>query len=302
MKILVLGAGGTGGYFGGRMAAAGRDVTFLVRPARKAALDRDGLKIVSPFGDLALKVRAETVPAGPADMVLLSAKAYDLPAAIAAIAPAMGPATQILPLLNGMAHIDALDAAFGAPRVLGGVAHIAATLAPDGTVKHLNKVHAITQGARAPAQEAAARAIAAAMSGCGFDAIHSPTIIQAMWEKWCLLAPLAAITCLMRGSVGAILAAGGEPAIRAVAAECAAVAGAAGHAPRPEATARALAALTEKGSPFTASMLRDLEAGGRIEGDHVIGDLVARARKAGVATPLLDLALVHLKTYEQTKR
>ena len=132
-KLLFLGADGVGGYFGARLIEAGVDVSFLVRPARASMLEAHGLRIGSPHGDLELQVRCvtrETVEP-EYDLVLLSPKAYDLTDALDAIAPAMGPDAFVLPLLNGLAHIDVLDACFGADRVIGGVAHIVATLAAD---------------------------------------------------------------------------------------------------------------------------------------------------------------------------
>src|SRR5437016_3528209 len=122
-RFLVLGAGGVGGYFGGRLAEAKADVTFLVRPARAAALNEHSLVIESPLGDLRLPVRAATADSlgGVFDIVLLAAKAYDLDQAVAAIRPAVGSETAILPVLNGLGHLDRLDEAFGPDRVLGGV-------------------------------------------------------------------------------------------------------------------------------------------------------------------------------------
>jgi 2-dehydropantoate 2-reductase len=133
-RFLVLGAGAVGGYFGGRLAAAKADVTFLVRPARAAALRERGLVIESPMGDLRLPVRVATADNlnGVFDTVVLTAKAYGLEQAIATIRPAVGPRTAILPVLNGLGHFDRLDAAFGQERVLGGVAYIVATLTADG--------------------------------------------------------------------------------------------------------------------------------------------------------------------------
>src|SRR5271165_6604065 len=116
MRLLVVGAGATGGYFGGRLAQAGRDVTFLVRPRRAAQLRADGLQIVSPHGDVTLSppiVTADTIP-GPFDIVLLTVKAFSLDAALADVAPAVGKETMILPFLNGMRHVEAITERFSA--------------------------------------------------------------------------------------------------------------------------------------------------------------------------------------------
>src|SRR5919107_763393 len=151
MHVLVVGAGALGGYFGGRLLAAGRDVTFLVRPRRAGELAERGLVVESRFGNLRLDnpptVLAENLRE-PFDLVLLSCKAYDLDAAMDSFAGGVGPKTAILPFLNGMAHLDALEARFDAEAVLGGVALIGATLR-DGTVVHLNDVHGIVFGDRA---------------------------------------------------------------------------------------------------------------------------------------------------------
>jgi len=131
MRVLVVGAGAIGGYFGGRMLQAGRDITFLVRPRRAAELASAGLVIKSPNGDVTLKnpptVQADAIK-NKFDVVLLSCKAYDLTDAIKSFAPAVGPQTSIIPLLNGMLHLDVLDREFGRERVLGGLCAIAATL------------------------------------------------------------------------------------------------------------------------------------------------------------------------------
>jgi 2-dehydropantoate 2-reductase len=167
MRILVVGAGAVGGYFGGRLAAAGRDVTFLVRAGRAEELRRAGLVIKSGRGDLTLRdvqtVQAEAI-AAPFDLVVLSCKAYNLDDAIASFAPAVGPNTVILPLLNGMRHIDVLTQKFGAARVLGGICLIAATLNREREIVHLNDSAALTFGELEGGLSGRAQAIAEVMS------------------------------------------------------------------------------------------------------------------------------------------
>jgi 2-dehydropantoate 2-reductase len=301
MRILILGAGATGGYFGGRFAQAGADVTFLVRPARAERLRAEGLRIASPFGDVALTPQLVTAEAvrPDYDLVILSCKAWDLEESVAAIAPAMAADARVLPLLNGLRHLDVLDVAFGAGRVVGGMCYIAATLAQDGVVRHLNRIHGFVFGPRSPTQEPFCEGLLAALRGATADVRLSAIIMTEMWEKWISIAALAGATCLMRAAVGDIVAApGGEALVDGLLGEASAVAAAAGHPPRPKPIARFRELLTEPGSTFTASMLRDIETGGRIEADHLLDDLVARARAAGLATPLLDLAFCHLKAYE----
>jgi 2-dehydropantoate 2-reductase len=298
MKILVLGAGAIGGYFGGRLLEAGRDVTFLVRPARAAKLAETGLVIRSPFGDVTLP-KLPTVVTGairaPYDLVLLSAKAYDLESAIADLAPGIGPNTAIIPLLNGMRHLDVLDARFGAARVLGGVAIAALTLDDQGHILHLNKNQTLIFGERDGSRSSRAQAIQGVLSGATFDAVLSEQIVLEMWEKWVLLATLAAETCLMRAAVGDIVAAGGSAFAEQMLGESIAIATANGYPPREPVRERVKGTVTQAGSTLTASMLRDVERGARTEADHILGDLIRRGRGD---TTLLGLAYLNLRAYE----
>lgn len=301
MKILVIGAGGTGGYFGGRLLAAGRDVTFLVRARRAAQLAQTGLVIQSPLGNLHI-ANPPTVQATALkdvyDLILLSCKAYDLDDAIAAFAPAVGPQTMILPLLNGMGHLQSLADKFGADAVLGGQCLISSTMDADGRIIHLNNMHSLTFGELAAAGSARADLIAAEFSTALFDAVLSDHILQDMWEKWVFIATAAGITCLMRGSIGDIIAAGGGDLSAQLLSECAAVAAAQGFAPRPAAFERSLAMFKAAGSPMTASMLRDVEADGRTEYQHILGDLMRRGGLQDDASSILRTAFIHLAAYE----
>ena len=303
MRILVVGAGATGGYFGGRLLESGQDVTFLVRPARAQALARHGLAIRSALGDAALS--APTVTAGelrgPYDLILLSCKAYHLPQVMVDVAPAVGEGTAILPLLNGMRHLEALDARFGAGRVLGGLCVIAATLGPEGEIRHLNRSHSLTFGERDGSRSARTERIAATMAAANFESRLSTSVLQDMWDKWVFLASLAGITCLMRAPVGDIVAApGGLASILGMLDDCRQVASDNGHAPSESVLAKARGVLTEEGSTLSASMMRDLEQGGPIEADHVVGDLIARASPE-MALSTLRTAYAHLKAYEKRR-
>jgi 2-dehydropantoate 2-reductase len=305
MRILVVGAGAIGGFFGGRMLEAGRDVTFLVRPRRAAELADAGLVIKSPNGDATLE-NPPTVQADKLtekfDVVLLSCKAFDLDDAIKSFAPAVGPQTAIVPLLNGMLHLDVLDRRFGSERVLGGLCAIAATLNDKREVLQLMPMQSLNFGERDGRLSTRVRAIADVMASGNFGGVASEHIIQEMWEKWVFLASLAASTCLMRTSVGNILAApGGRDFILGMLDECSAVAVAQGHAPRAPFLERSRGMLTAEGSPMTASMFRDIKAGAPVEADHVIGDLVARGDAAKVPVPKLRTAYIHLKAYEKQR-
>jgi 2-dehydropantoate 2-reductase len=304
MRVLVVGAGAIGGYFGGRMLQAGRDVTFLVRPKRAAELANAGLVIKSPNGDVTLK-NPPTVQADRLgekfDVVLLSCKAFDLEDAIKSFAPAVGPNTAIIPLLNGMLHLNVLDAKFGADRVLGGLCAIAATLNEAREVVQLAPMQSLNFGEREGRMSDRVRAIAEVFSSIN-GAAASEHIMQDMWEKWVFLASLAASTCLMRTSVGNILAApGGKDFLLGMLDECSAVSTAEDFPPGGPFFERVKGMLTTEGSPMTASMFRDIKAGLPVEADHVIGDLVARADAAKIPVPKLRTAYTHLKAYEKQR-
>jgi 2-dehydropantoate 2-reductase len=295
---LFAGAGATGGYFGGRLAQAGRDVTFLVRPARAAAL-ADGLRITTPAGTERVAVRTVTADAidGPYDVVVVAVKSYALGQAIVDLSPAVGPDTVIIPLLNGMRHMDALRAAFGDHRVWGGVCMIHATLDDDGGVRQLTGLSRIAYGPLDGGADGRAEGVRAALSGGGFDSELTTTVVQDMWEKWVFLATLGAVTTLMRATVGDINAAPGGPAFgEAVARETAAIAADAGHPPRAAAVAFLRAGLATT-APMTSSMYRDMVRGLPVEADEIVGDLVGYAAKNGTAAPLLSAAYTNLSIY-----
>jgi 2-dehydropantoate 2-reductase len=300
MRTLVVGAGAVGGYFGGRMLEAGRDATFLVRPRRAAELAESGLVIRSPLGDVTLRpptVLKENLKES-FDLILLSCKAYDLEDAIASFAPAIGPTSAILPLLNGMRHLDILSDHFGPDRVLGGQCVIAATLNDAHEIVHLNDVQALSFGERDGTISDRVQAIASLMTGVKFGARASASILLDMWEKWVFLATLAGGTCLMRATVGDICSAlGGADQLGRLFDECTSIAEAAGYRPRESFLERIRKTLGDKDSALTASMLRDVEKGTQIEADHVIGDLLRRAPSDHPA-PILSIAYTHLKAYE----
>jgi len=299
MRILVVGAGAIGGYFGGRLLEAGRDVTFLVRPGRAAQLARTGLAVRSRFGDIdqsAPTVLAERIDR-PFDVILLSCKAFDLDDAIASFAPAIGTDSAVLPLLNGMRHVDALEKRFGAGAVLGGQCAISTTLDADGRILHLNDVHSLSYGERDAAQSARVAAIAECFAGTKFVSTASNTIVQEMWEKWVFISALAGITCLMRAPIGDIITGGAVDVATALLEECAAIARQLGFAPREAAMQRFRATVSAPGSSFAASMLRDVERGARTEAVHILGDLLQRSGNPA-AYPVLRIAYGHLLTYE----
>jgi 2-dehydropantoate 2-reductase len=300
MRILVVGAGAVGGYFGGRLLEAGRDVTFLVRPRRAAALAKSGLTIRSRLGDFhrpSPPIVLQEDIAEPFDLVVLSCKAYDLDGASASFARAVGENTSVLPLLNGMRHLDLLADRFGPKPVLGGQCVISATLDADGAIVHLNELHALSFGELDGSRSARIETVASALLNAGFDARLSDEIRQEMWEKWVFIAAAAGITCLMRSAVGDYVAAGASDLAARLLEECAGIAAGQGFQPREAALARARAALTAAGSPLKASMLRDIEGGKPVEGDQILGDLLRRAAKPDDRS-LLRIATLHVRAYE----
>ena len=310
MRILVVGAGAIGGYFGARLAAAGRDVTFLVRPKRAEQL-ANGLFVRSPKGDVKIaapKIVTEATlpPLGipslsarsrePFDLVLLSCKSYDLDSAMASIARAVAPATMVLPMLNGESHIDTLKRRFGVGAVLGGQCQISSTLDAQGHVIHLNEMQLLGFGELDGTRSARIEAVNENLSGATFEAQLSTRILQDMWEKWMFIATLAGITCLMRAALGDIATAGGTDIALALFEECSAIAAKNGYAPHPVIGERVRKMLTAPGSTLTASMLRDVESHGKTEHEHVLGDLFARGQ--GTRAPVLEICLAHMRAYE----
>ncbi|HEY1978013.1 MAG TPA: 2-dehydropantoate 2-reductase [Candidatus Baltobacteraceae bacterium] len=297
MRILVVGAGAVGGYFGGRLAQAGRDVTFLVRDGRAAVLRTNGLEIVSPHGDAKITpgivTKAELNE--PYGLVLLAVKQYALESAIGEFAPAIGPDTVILPVLNGVRHIDLLSAKFGRSHVLGGVCIVATTLDEKGRIVQLREMQELTYGELDGSNSARVLDVDRSLQGAGFTARLSSSIELEMWEKWVFIATLGTITCLLRGSVGQIARAPrGRDLTGAAIDECVSVATAAGYAPRAPALERIRTTLTDPDSNLTSSLYRDLQSGAKLEADAIIGDMCVRGEAAGVKLPLLAAAYAQL--------
>jgi 2-dehydropantoate 2-reductase len=301
MRMLVVGAGSTGGYFGGRLIEAGRDVTFLVRAGRKARLQADGLDIVSPFGNASLKPKLITATEidGPYDVVLLTVKAYSLDAAMKDFAAAVGKDTMIMPFLNGMRHMDVLAERFGAGTLVGCTCHIFASIDEKGRIVQHNRLQEITYGELDGSVTPRIEALDAFMKTGAFGTRLSRHIRRRMWEKWILLATLGSSNALARGSIGEIEAApGGTDLALRLLGEAVSVTRAAGVEPSEAFLDTARTTLTAKGSPLTSSMYRDLQAGNAVEAEQIVGDLLARGRKAGLDLPLLGAAFTNLMVYQ----
>lgn len=304
MQILVIGAGAVGGYFGGRLAEANRDVTFLVHAKRAEEIKAKGLQIVSPHGDLTL--HPKTITAGqitrPYDVILLGVKSYALSAAMDDFAPAVGPETMILPVLNGMRHIDLLIARFGKQAVLGGVCLVATEIDPQGRIRQLADFQKLIYGELDGQSTPRLQKLDETLRNAGFDAVVSSHILQDMWEKWVQIASVGVLTCLLRGNVGEIVAIpGGADISRSVLRECSGIARACGHPPSEAFLDGQTAQLTAEGSPLTSSMYRDLKKGAPVEVDTILGDLLERGRKFGLTPPILQAAFVNLSIYQRTR-
>jgi len=308
MRILVIGAGAVGGYFGGRLAKAGRDVTFLVREGRAQQLRERGLVVESPDDNFTVQPKlllAAELKAAPQtfDLILLSTKAYSLAAAMEDFAPAVGAATAVLPLLNGISHLDALAARFGRQAVLGGSTRISSDLDAEGRVISMDEtLHDLHFGELDKAVTPRIQAIDAALRNAGFEAVLEPDITAFMWHKWTVLSALASITCLLRGSIGEVAAApGGVATANAILDESIAIATANGYR-APESFLDAVRTrLTLAGSDLTASMYRDMMRGAPVEAGHILGELLARGQAHGLHSPLLTAAYVQLGVYSAAR-
>ena len=303
MHILVVGAGAIGGYFGGRLLEARRDVTFLVRPRRAEQLRRTGLSIRSPRGNFdapAPLILSENLR-DPVDLILLSCKAFDLPEAMESFARAVGPHTAILPLLNGLRHLDALERRFGSAAVLGGQCLISATLDDEGRILHLSDSHSLSFGERNGQATERIEQITSTFAGTKFDSRASGAILQEMWDKWVFIAAAAGITCLMRSSIGDIVAAGASDLATSLLEECAAIATRQGFPPSEAVLQRSRAMFTTPGSSLTASILRDVQRNARTEADHILGDLLERGGEPPNSHALLRIAYAHLLAYESCR-
>jgi 2-dehydropantoate 2-reductase len=297
MRIAVFGTGGVGGYFGGLLATAGNDVTFVARGAHLAALRRDGLTVESANGAIRVApAQATDDPAaiGPVDLVMLCVKLWDTEGAVAALPPLLGPDTAVVSFQNGIDAVPTLTARLRGTtaHVLGGVAQIAAAIERPGVVRHTGTmarliVGEIGDGDGDSTAQPRAAAIVAAMQAAGIDALLSPDIGKAIWEKFVFLASFSGMTALTRLPKGPITA---EPATRAMLAaaigEACAVARAHGAALAPDHAERAMALVDKLPTEMKSSMLVDLEQGRRLELPWLSGAVVRLGEEAGVASPV----------------
>ena len=293
MRILVVGAGATGGAFGTLLQEAGRDVTYLVRPRKQEVLRRDGLRFISPTADRTHPVKTITAADGSEafDLILVTVKATAFEGVVGGLGAFVGPGTSIIPILNGLAHVDLLEQLYPG-QVLGGLARIVATLDGD-VVRQQMPLTSLTVGGLNGSPVPADVSEALDIPAVDFSVVDD--VLGALWEKWAFIAAAGIVNCLFRAPVGRIIDAGGQSRILEAISETEAVAAAAGHPVSEAGHAQAVGILTAPGSAFTSSLYRDLSAGLPSEAEHILGDLAGRARSLNVPTPLLDLTLIQIR-------
>lgn len=305
MRILTLGAGALGGYVGGKLQKSGCEVDFMVRPRRAAQLAERGLVIREAGGSFTLPAR--TRPPGQAsghyDVVLLACKSYDLARAIDDIAPAVSTGTVVLPLLNGVAHIDVLRNRFGAERVIGGASYIYSSLSSEGEIERgVIPFDGTDVGELDGSASARCDALAASLNKAGIVAARSDNIRAFMWRKMFGFSATAVVTTLLGARAGEIAAVPpGSVYVKSVVDEIAAIAAKEGFPVAPEDRELISRLFSQPGSPYAPSIFRDMEAGRPTEADHTIGDLVRRGEAHRLAVPLCRAALCKLQIVERRR-
>jgi 2-dehydropantoate 2-reductase len=303
VKILIVGAGGIGGYFGARLIQTGADVTYLLREKRQKLIQEQGLCIETPTGNFVVHpqtVRAEALQ--PIyDLIILAPKAYDLADSLQSIAKASSGGV-ILPFLNGLTHLQILDQAFGKSRVMGGVAHIGAMITENGSIKQLTDLNVLTVGHRSDAHRELAQKFHQICDLAEFKNIYSDNIEQGLWDKWVFLATLAGMTTVTKGNVGQITVSPyGKTLTERMYQECCAIAKAHQFPIIGTSQSKALELLTQKDSSFSASMLRDLNSHHKTEHEHVLGEMIRLGEQYSVNSDLLKLAYTHMTIEEKNK-
>jgi 2-dehydropantoate 2-reductase len=304
MKILVLGAGAVGGYFGGRLVEKGEDVTFLVREKRKQQIEEHGLTIKSRHGDFSFRPQLITAdsPDEPFDVVILAAKAYHLEGGLRAIEPFVRDYTVILPLLNGIEHLEDIRAYYSPEQVIGGLCFVEATLDESGDVIQTSDIHDAVFGEWDGEVSDRMRNLSEAFSGTKTNFRLSSNIQQEMWHKYLFITTLSGITSLMRSSIGPVRdTLEGRTYIQQLFEEIRLTMEEAG-APLAEGIVEKQMQIIDNQDPgMKSSMLRDIERNSAIEADHLQGYLLLLAERHGVETPLLRLVYQHLKVYEKNR-
>ncbi len=302
MKILVVGAGAIGGYYGGRLTEKGEDVTFLVRENRKAQLDRNGLVVESVNGNMNLKVKTLLTgeKAEPFDVIILSTKAYHIDGAIESIRPYVSEQTMILPLLNGIKHIAALTDAFGEDHVIGGMCTIESTLDASGKVLQTSVLQDFVYGERNGETTERILKLQQAFSSANTNFILSEKIEQDMWHKYLFISTVAGITSLFRSSIGPIREQiYGRQMIESVLHEVSEIMRAMKAPILENIVAIQLERIDHLGYKMKASLLRDMEKQMPIEAEHFYGYLIDYAEANNIQAQAIKSIYTNLKIYEK---
>jgi 2-dehydropantoate 2-reductase len=302
MRILMVGAGGIGGYFGARLLEKGADVTFLVREKRKQPLEENGLVVKSVHGDMQFhqpKTLISGEHAETFDVILLSTKAYHLQGAIEGIRPYAGENTMILPLLNGIAHMDALIAALGEENVIGGLCFIETTLDESGNIIQTSPIHDLVFGERSGAKTERILRLADAFEGTKASFTLSDNIEQDMWHKYLFISTLSGVTSLFQAPIGPIRdQEQGIETLRTLLEEAGKVMRGV-NAPLAEKIEEAQAEkIMQMGYNMKSSLQRDMEKGLKTEADHFFKYLLDLASTQNIPTPVIAAIYTNLKIYE----
>jgi 2-dehydropantoate 2-reductase len=302
MKIIVMGTGGVGGYFGAQLAKAGHEVGFVARGRHLAAIRENGLKVLSEFGGATIHpARASDRPGdlGVADIVLFCVKAYDTESAAELIKPVVGPETGVIPFLNGIAHMDVLQRVLGAGHVIGGVANISALIEAPGMIRHFATMQILRVGELDNSASPRIQAFRAACAEAGIDAPVPENIERELWQKFVMICTLAGANCLTRLPLGACRS---DPATRALmvelAGEVVAVARALGKPLPEDQVDRTMALLDMLPETMKASILAALERGEKLEASALNGSVARLGAETGVATPMNRAVYAALAPHE----
>ncbi|OAK02156.1 2-dehydropantoate 2-reductase [Bacillus wiedmannii] len=302
MRILVLGAGGVGGFFGGRLVEKGEDVTFLVRSKRKQQLEEKGLVIRSVNGDFSFQPKLITKEdrTSPFDVILFSTKAYHLNEAIQDLKPFVGENTVIIPLLNGIAHVSLLQKEFGEEKVIGGLCFIETTLNDQGEIVQTSAANRLLFGEMKFQDSERIQHIAKAFAGTKSSFVLSENITQDMWHKYLFITVMSGVTTLMRAPIGPIRESeGGRDFIQNLFEECVQIMRYIGAPIKEDIVQEHMKTIDKISYDMKSSMQRDMEKGSSIEGKHIQGYLLDVAEQFSMEAPLLGAVYQNLKVYEE---
>lgn len=302
MRILVLGAGGVGGFFGGRLVEKGEDVTFLVRSRRKQQLEEKGLVIRSVNGDYSFQPKLITKEdrVSPFDVILFSTKAYHLNEAIEDLKPFVGGNTVIIPLLNGIAHLSLLQKEFGEEKVIGGLCFIETTLNNEGDVVQTSAANRLVFGEIRLQDSKRIKRISKAFAGTKASFVLSENILQDMWHKYLFITVMSGATTLMRAPIGPIRESdGGREFIRSLFEESVQIMRSMGAPVNDNIVGEHMKTIDKISYDMKSSMQRDMEKGSLIEGKHLQGYLLKLAKEMSIDVPVLSVVYENLKVYEE---